>query len=204
MVTSGMMTREYLQYKVPGGKIAYLGTENSANYIEEVGLVTIPIHEIDEKDYDKVTAVAFLDDEGFDWQTSINKTINILRQGNVSVIIANSDRTYPVSRKKVALATGGLAEIIEKVTGKQFIHFGKPDGQMFLYAYDKLNRGERYISKGEILMVGDTLGTDILGGNKFGLHTMLTLSGNTSAGQAQEHIHTKGIIPDYVVESIGR
>ncbi|HKK76881.1 MAG TPA: HAD-IIA family hydrolase [Saprospiraceae bacterium] len=204
MVTSGMMTREYLQYKVPDGKIAYLGTENAANYIEEVGLVTVPIHEVEEIDYQSIAAVAFLDDEGFDWQLSINKTINVLRRQNVSVVIANSDKTYPISSVEVALATGGLAEIIEKVTGKQFIHFGKPDGQMFLYAFDKLNRGDRYISKGEILMVGDTLGTDIVGGNKFGLHTMLTLSGNTNARQAEELIHTRGIIPDYVVGSIAK
>lgn len=204
MVTSGMMTREYLQFKVPNGKIAYLGTENSANYIEEVGLVTIPIAEVREADFSDIAAVAFLDDEGFDWRDSINKTINLLRRENVSVVIANSDKTYPVSSQEVALATGGLAEIIEKVTGKQFIHFGKPDGQMFLYAYDKLNQQDRYISRGEILMVGDTLGTDIVGGNKFGLHTMLTLSGNTNARQAAELIHTKGIIPDYIVTSIGR
>ena len=204
MVTSGMMTREYLQFKVPNGKIAYLGTENSANYIEEVGLVTIPIAEVREADFGDIAAVAFLDDEGFDWRDSINKTINLLRRENVSVVIANSDKTYPVSSQEVALATGGLAEIIEKVTGKQFIHFGKPDGQMFLYAYDKLNQQDRYISRGEILMVGDTLGTDIVGGNKFGLHTMLTLSGNTNARQAAELIHTKGIIPDYIVASIGR
>jgi len=203
MVTSGMMTREYLQFKVPNGKIAYLGTENSANYIEEVGLVTIPIAEVREADFGDIAAVAFLDDEGFDWRDSINKTINLLRRENVSVVIANSDKTYPVSSQEVALATGGLAEIIEKVTGKQFIHFGKPDGQMFLYAYDKLNQQDRYISRGEILMVGDTLGTDIVGGNKFGLHTMLTLSGNTNARQAAELIHTKGIIPDYIVASIG-
>lgn len=204
MVTSGMMTREYLQYKVPDGKIAYLGTENAANYIEEVGLVTVPMHGVAEAEYNEIAAVAFLDDEGFDWQVSINKTINILRRENVSVVIANSDKTYPISGVEVALATGGLAEIIEKVTGKQFIHFGKPDGQMFLYAYGKLNQNDQYISKGEILMVGDTLGTDILGGNKFGLHTMLTLSGNTTAPQAAEQIHTKGIIPDYIVSSIAK
>jgi HAD superfamily hydrolase (TIGR01450 family) len=203
MVTSGMMTREYLEFKVRDGKIAYLGTEGSANYIEEVGLITIPAQEVDESDLSDIAAVAFLDDEGFDWQRTINKTINILRKTNVPVVIANSDSTYPTAENEVALATGGLAEIIEKVTGKQFIHFGKPDGQMFLYAYDKLNSGGRYISKSEILMVGDTLHTDILGGNKFGLRTMLTLSGNTTVHQADDMIQTKGIIPDYVVLSIG-
>lgn len=203
MVSSGMMTREYLQFKVREGKIAYLGTESSANYIEEVGLITIPAQEVNENDLSDIAAVAFLDDEGFDWQVAINKIINVLRKTNVPVIIANSDLTYPTSHNDVALATGGLAEIIEKVTGKQFIHFGKPDGQMFVYSYAKLNENGHFFSKSEILMVGDTLHTDILGGNKFGLHTMLTLSGNTTVHQADDMIQTKGIIPDYLVMSIG-
>lgn len=203
MVTSGMMTREYLQFKVEGGLIAYLGTEGSARYIEDVGLVTIPVEDVLEEEIEKISAVAFLDDEGFDWQTSINKAINLLRKSNCPAVVANSDLTYPVSRGQVALATGGLAEMIEKVTGKQFIHFGKPDGQMFLYSYDRLFQQNPQISKADILMVGDTLHADILGGNKFGLHTMLTLSGNTTRARAEELIHTKGIRPDYVVDSIG-
>ena len=203
MVTSGMMTREYLQFKVKNKKIAYLGTEDAANYIEEVGLITVPVQDINESDFDDLGALVFLDDEGFDWRTTINKTINLLHKTNIPVVIANSDLTYPAAANEVALATGGLAEIISKATGKIFIHFGKPDGQMFLYSYDKLNKEGRYFSKSEILMVGDTLHTDIQGGNKFGLHTMLTLSGNTSLKRVDDLIQTLGIIPDYIVDSIG-
>src|SRR4249920_527053 len=37
IVTSGMMARQYLQQKILEGKIAYLGTENSAEYILQSG-----------------------------------------------------------------------------------------------------------------------------------------------------------------------
>jgi ribonucleotide monophosphatase NagD (HAD superfamily) len=47
---------------------------------------------------------------------------------------------------------------------------------MFMFAYD-LIRDYRPISKKEIVMVGDTLQTDIIGGNKFGLDTVLVLTG---------------------------
>ena len=50
-------------------------------------------------------------------------------------------------------------------------------------------------------MVGDTLTTDILGGNKFGIDTALVLSGNTLRESAAEQIHATGIIPDYICES---
>jgi len=50
-------------------------------------------------------------------------------------------------------------------------------------------------------MVGDTLSTDIIGGNKFGLDTVLVLTGNTLAKHAEMRINSRGIIPTYVCES---
>jgi ribonucleotide monophosphatase NagD (HAD superfamily) len=50
-------------------------------------------------------------------------------------------------------------------------------------------------------MVGDTLYTDIIGGNKFGLDTVLVLSGNTLPDMALVRISSSGIIPTYICES---
>ncbi len=50
-------------------------------------------------------------------------------------------------------------------------------------------------------MVGDTLHTDILGGNKFGLDTVLVLSGNTLSQDAETRIRATGIMPTYVCET---
>ena len=50
-------------------------------------------------------------------------------------------------------------------------------------------------------MVGDTLFTDIIGGNKFGLDTALVLSGNTLPEMAKIKIGSTGIIPTYVCET---
>ncbi|MBC7568801.1 MAG: HAD hydrolase-like protein, partial [Spirosoma sp.] len=43
----------------------------------------------------------------------------------------------------------------------------------------------------------------ILGGNKFGLDTVLVLTGNTAPQEAELRILATGIIPTYVCESIG-
>ena len=51
-------------------------------------------------------------------------------------------------------------------------------------------------------MVGDTLETDILGGNRFGVGTMLALSGNSRAEHIEREIMATGIIPDYICEDI--
>ena len=49
IISSGMMAREYLRYKVKDGLVAYLGTEASAHYIEEAGLATIPIADLEKQ-----------------------------------------------------------------------------------------------------------------------------------------------------------
>ncbi len=201
IITSGMMAKQFLEQKIRDGKIAYLGTENSAHYILQSGLEHIPVGDVDLKKLDDISAFVFLDDEGFDWNTDINKTVNLLRHKNLPVIVANSDKFYPVSKNDVAVATGGIAKLVENMLNKKFIHFGKPDSQMFMYAYDQLSAIGNF-GKQEILMVGDTLQTDILGGNKFGVKTTLVLSGNTSAEDAELQINATGIIPDYVCESI--
>ncbi|HKK44663.1 MAG TPA: HAD-IIA family hydrolase [Balneolaceae bacterium] len=201
IITSGMLARQFLELKITSGKIAYLGTENSANYILQSGLDHIAVSDIDFDHIDDISAFVFLDDEGFNWNKDINKTVNFLRRKNLPVIVANSDLYYPVSNHDVAIATGSISKLVESILKQKFIRFGKPDSQMFMYAFDELNKTGNYAKK-DILMVGDTLNTDILGGNKFGLKTMLVLSGNTRPENVDLRISSSGIIPDYIGDSI--
>lgn len=200
IISSGMLTKEYLDLKVDDGIVAYLGTEDSAHYIESEGLHTLPVSAINADNIDKVNALVFLDDEGFDWFSDLNKTVNILRRRTIPAIVANTDHAYPVNPNEVSIAVGGIAKMIEAIVGKKFIRFGKPDSQMFMFAYD-LIRDYRPITKNEIVMVGDTLATDILGGNKFGLDTVLVLSGNTLPADAETRMRSTGIVPTYICDS---
>jgi ribonucleotide monophosphatase NagD (HAD superfamily) len=118
----------------------------------------------------------------------------------MTVIVANTDINYPVNQNDVSVAIGSLADMVEKIIGKSFIRFGKPDAQMFLLAYERALQ-DIDVKRNEILMVGDTLHTDIMGGNKFGLDTVLVLSGNTLPDMAMIRISSSGIIPTYICES---
>ena len=201
ILSSGMVAMEYFKLKVSNGNsVAYLGTENSAHYIETAGLKTVAVRDIDLNNIDHIESFAFLDDEGFNWNVDINKTINLLRKKNMTVVVANTDINYPVSQNDISVAVGSLADMVEKIIGKSFIRFGKPDAQMFLLAYERALQ-DIDVKRNEILMVGDTLYTDIIGGNKFGLDTVLVLSGNTLPDMAQVRISSTGIIPTYICES---
>ena len=157
---------EFFKTKVTNGNaVAYLGPFTSAHYIESVGLKTVPVSEIDLNNLDHIESLAFLDDEGFNWNEDLNKTINLLRKKNMTVVVANTDINYPVSKNDISVAIGGLANLVENIIGKNFIRFGKPDAQMFLLAYERALQDVQ-IKRNEIIMVGDTLYTDIIGGNK--------------------------------------
>ncbi len=201
IISSGMLARQYLRYKVRNGTVAYLGTTNSAHYLRDLGLETVSISDVSLDDMEDIGALVFLDDEGFDWNTDINKTVNLLRRKNIPVVVANTDTAYPLSKKDIAVAIGGLADMVERIVGKRFIRFGKPDAQMFIFAYEHVMKN-RKVSRRDMLMVGDTLDTDILGGNKFGLDTTLVLSGNTLSDQVGFKIKSSGIIPTYICDSV--
>jgi len=201
IITSGMMAKHFLESKVTEGKIAYLGTPTSAQYIIDAKLEAIHIGRVNLEQPEDIAAFVFLDDEGFDWNFDINTAVNLLRRKNIPVIVANSDRLYPIAKNDVSIATGGIAQLIESILNKKFIHFGKPDSQMFMYAFEQISALGNF-QKQDILMVGDTLHTDILGGNKFGIQTALALTGNTQERRVEMLIRSTGIIPDYICRSI--
>ncbi|MEZ4701207.1 MAG: HAD-IIA family hydrolase [Rhodothermales bacterium] len=200
VVSSGMLARDYLRFKVRTGVIAYLGTPASAHYIETMGLEAISIKDLDLNDADQINALVLLDDEGFDWNHDINKAVNLLRLRNIPVIVANTDASYPVARGQIAVSIGAVGDLLERVVRRTFIRFGKPEAQMFNFAFEHVQK-YRQVTKNDILMVGDTLSTDIMGGNHFGIDTALVLTGNTLPHMADILIESTGIVPDFICDS---
>ena len=199
-ISSGLLAKDFLRSKVRTGRVAYLGKPSSAFYIESAGLT--PVHIGACKSNEELSAIALLDDEGFDWFRDLNLILNLMRRVSAPVIVANPDLVYPVNEQEVGLAVGSLASMLERIVGKAFVRFGKPDTMMFSHAFACAHENVPDLHKADVLMVGDTLETDIVGANTFGLDTALVLSGNTRAEQAAMMIQAKGIIPTYLCESV--
>ncbi len=199
-VSSGLLAAAYLEKQVPYGKVAYLGKPQSAHYIEIAGQIPVPIAEASPKD--NLVAIVLLDDEGFDWFRDVNGALNLIRRSHCPVIVANADITYPVRGNDIAIAVGSLGGLLSEITEKTFIRFGKPDSMMFAYAYSRAQELKPNINKRDVLFVGDTLRTDIIGANTFGFDTALMLSGNTLPARAELMIKSSGIIPTYICESM--
>jgi HAD superfamily hydrolase (TIGR01450 family) len=199
-ISSGLLASAYLEKQIPYGKVAYLGKPESAHYVEIAGKIPVPVSECTPKDH--IVAILLLDDEGFDWFRDVNATLNLIRRVNVPVVVANADITYPTRGNEIAIAVGSLGGLLSDITEKTFIRFGKPDSMMFAYALARAQEQLPHVTKRDVLFVGDTLRTDIIGANTYGFDTMLVLSGNTLPEQADLMIRASGIIPTYVSASI--
>jgi HAD superfamily hydrolase (TIGR01450 family) len=199
-ISSGLLAAEYLEKQIPYGKVAYLGKPESAHYIEIAGKIPVPVAECTTKD--NPVAIVLLDDEGFDWFRDVNATLNLIRRMNVPVVVANADITYPTNGNDIAIAVGSLGGLLADITEKTFVRFGKPDSMMFAYSLARAREQLPNITKRDVLFVGDTLRTDIIGANTYGFDTTLVLSGNTLPEQADLMIRSSGIIPTFISHSI--
>ncbi len=201
IISSGLLASDYLRHKVQNGWVAYLGKDASAFYIVSAGLHPVPLSQLDADEHSP-KALVLLDDEGFDWFKDMNRAVNLIRNHNMPVVVANTDITYPQNLTDVAVAVGGLAGLLEQAVGKQFIRFGKPDPMIFSKAFHRALLDDPTLTKRDVLMVGDTLWTDISGGNKYGVDTALVLSGTTLEKDYKALIQATGIVPNYVCESV--
>lgn len=201
VISSGHLATEFLQEKVPEGRVAYLGPKRSTHFIEAASLTPVPVSEASPED-ESIAALVMLDDEGFDWFDDLNRAVNLVRHRNIPVVVANADLSYPVDAQTVGVAIGSLAAMMERIVGKQFIRFGKPDAMMFNYAFERARAVRPGLKKAGVLMVGDTLHTDIVGANKFGFDTALVLTGNTQPSRVATRIDATGIVPTHICESV--
>lgn len=113
------------------------------------------------------------------------------------VLVGNPDIVAP---REVGFSTepGSYAHRLADNTGIQPRFFGKPFGNIFDLAFQHLGDG---YDKSRILMVGDSLHTDILGGLAAGVKTALNAGHGFFAGSDVDcAIASSGIQPDFILQ----
>ena len=101
----------------------------------------------------------------------ISQAINLLKD-NTQIIAANPDKLVP-KQNGFALECGVIIDIIKNVTGKDVKVVGKPNSFAYNYIFKKFN-----LNKEQVLMVGDTYETDILGAVNTGINAAWVNTGN--------------------------
>ncbi len=122
---------------------------------------------------------------------AITQAIRLIQRG-ARFIATNPDATGPSADGDIP-ATGAVAAMIEKATGRSPFFVGKPNPVMLRNGLNKIGAHSEDTS-----IVGDRMDTDILAGVEAGLKTHLVLTGSTK----REEIEKFPYRPDEVHESI--
>ncbi|MBU6400673.1 MAG: HAD-IIA family hydrolase [Verrucomicrobia bacterium] len=118
-------------------------------------------------------------------------------EAGARLLATNPDNWCPVSSAKTRPGAGATAAYLEASTGQRAYYVGKPNGYMFHRARRKLVE----LALGEleqVVMIGDTMETDIRGAVEAGLHSFLVLSGSTRLETVGDYVYQ----PTRVLQSI--
>ena len=114
------------------------------------------------------------------------------------LLATNPDNWCPVSSEKTRPGAGATAAFLESSTGRRAYYLGKPNGYMFHRARKKLE--ELSLSTPEqVVMIGDTMETDIRGAIEAGMQAFLVLSGSTQLENIGDYVYQ----PTRVLQTVG-
>jgi NagD protein len=105
------------------------------------------------------------------------------------LLATNPDNWCPVSPEATRPGAGATAAFLEASTGRRAYFLGKPNGYMFHRARRKLNEMAGGLPLEQIIVIGDTMETDIRGAVESGLQAYLVLSGSTRLEDVPEYVY---------------
>ena len=198
IISSREVAEIFLSFNQPKEPLGVLG--NGGNYLNISNLNCVEL-EPDIEMFDKMNSFILLGTLQWDtvWQEIL---FNSLKSNPRPLFVANPDLVAPQDRKFSMEPAYYVSHLIKNGIHLPF-WLGKPFPTIFELAITRVNElAGRHIPLSRIGMVGDTLHTDILGANNFGLKSILMtkhgLFKNTNVGGV---IKKTNITPDYIVES---
>jgi NagD protein len=168
--TSALATAAFLRDQMPGGSAFVIGEAGITTALHEAGFImteTAP-------DY-----VVVGETRNYSFE-AITKAIRLINNG-ARFIATNPDATGPSADGPMP-ATGAIAALITKATGKEPYIVGKPNPMMFRSALNKI--GAHSENTG---MIGDRMDTDVVAGIEAGLHTILVLTGISDEAEIRKY-----------------
>ena len=166
--TSALATGKFLEDQRPGGSAFVIGESGLTTALHSAG------YTMTERDPDYVVLG---ETRTYSFER-ITQAIRLVAAG-ARFIATNPDPTGPTPQGPLP-ATGSVAALISRATGVDPYYVGKPNPLMMRSALNALDAHSETTA-----MVGDRMDTDVVSGLEAGLHTILVLTGVTTAEEAE-------------------
>ena len=126
---------------------------------------------------------------GFDYEELLTATRAL--QGGAALFATSRDPTLPMPGGAWP-GTGAVLAAVETASGATAEIGGKPERHLFELARQRISGAER------VAMVGDRVSSDVEGGRRAGLETVLVLGGATSREEAEGAVPP----PDHILDDL--
>ena len=180
IMTSGTATATWLAGRyAPGTRVHVFGEDSLRAAMAEAGFALV------DEDAEVVAA-------SIDWGVTydkIKRAAVLIRRG-AAFVATNLDPTRPTEEGLVP-GTGALIAAIEVGAGVKPVAIGKPEPTMFEMAMAQMGGLPESTAT-----LGDRIDTDMEGGKRAGLRTILVLSGSTDREEAEAYS------PDFIFDDI--
>ena len=185
VVTAGMVTAELAADRAGAGTRSFvIGAPAFKDTVAAAGLELL-----DGEAGRDAGAVIVSGHRGFDYEELLTATLAL--QGGAMLFATSRDPTLPMPGGPWP-GTGSVLAAVETASGVAAEIGGKPERHLF-----ELARG-RIPAASKVAMVGDRIASDIEGGGRAGLATVLVLSGASTRAEAE----AAAPAPDHVVDDL--
>ena len=183
--TSALATAEFVQSQKPGGTAYVIGEGGLLTALHEVG------YAISRESPDYVIV-----GEGRVLTFEMMEIAHRLIVNRAGLISTNADTWCPTDAGPRP-GCGAIVAMLEAATGRKAYHVGKPNPFMMRKARKRIG-----LSTDEVIMIGDTMETDIRGATDLGFRSILVLSGSTSLESLRLYPFRPTLIVNSVAELI--
>jgi 4-nitrophenyl phosphatase len=184
VLCSSAATAAYLKERYQPGTGVYPVGESALRE----ALISAGFKVLDSADGARIAVIGF--DREVSWAKLTQAALAI--EHGALFVGTNPDLSFPLEQG-FAPGNGAFVHLIKVTTGVEPIIIGKPEPLLFEQAAHLLD-----LPAAQILVIGDRLGTDILGARRAGMPSVLLLTGVTSAEQAA----ADPIKPDWIFEDL--
>ncbi|WP_031509506.1 HAD-IIA family hydrolase [Streptomyces megasporus] len=185
--TSALATARFLDDQRPGGTAYVIGEAGLTTALHDVGYILSDT----EPDY-----VVLGETRTYSFE-ALTKAIRLINAG-ARFIATNPDETGP-SAEGVLPATGSVAALITKATGREPYFVGKPNPLMMRAGLNAIGAHSESSA-----MIGDRMDTDVLAGLEAGMETFLVLTGLTRPSDVDRYPFRPSTVVDSIADLVER